>query len=150
MEWSYFLQQCFEGNCANVENTAAVDALLVSLQARLHTALGDIKTKSNGSPPNTAVTGYYQPVSSACVQSGSQLTANDVMWIQSANNALDQTIMQTVQQYPFAHYVPINFTGHDACSSDPWVQTLSGAAPFHPNQQGQSEIAQDVEAAFGH
>lgn len=148
VQWSYFLQQCYAGNCANVENTAGVDALLIALQARLHTALGDIKRKSNGSPPNTVVTGYYQPVSSACVQSGGQLTANDVTWLQAALNSLNQTIMQTVQQYSFAHYVPIDFSGHDACSSDPWVQTLTGAAPFHPTAQGQSEIAKDVEAAF--
>ena len=150
IQWSYFLQQCYAGNCANVENTAGVDALLVSLQARLHTALGDIKSKSNGSPPSTAVTGYYQPVSSACVQPGGQLTSNDVRWLQAAINSLNQTIMQTVQQYSFAHYVPVDFSGHDACSSDPWVQTLTGAAPFHPNQQGQSEIAKDVETTFGH
>lgn len=150
IEWSYFLQQCYNsGNCATVANTAVVDALLVSLQTKLHAALSSIQVKSSNTPPVTAATGYYQPVSAACVQqSGEKLSKSDITWIQAATNALNQTIKQTVQQYPFAHYVQVNFSGHDVCSSNPWIQTLDDPAPFHPNVQGQAIIAKNIEAVF--
>jgi lysophospholipase L1-like esterase len=150
-EWSSFLKQCFVTNCNTTANSVAVDALLVALQAKLFAALSDIQAKSDGNSPITAITGYYQPISTACVQppsSGQQLTDANVAWVTEATNALNQTIKQTAAQFSFVRFVPVDFTGHDACSTDPWVQSSTDPAPFHPTATGQEVIARDVEAAF--
>jgi lysophospholipase L1-like esterase len=149
IEWSFFLKQCYTSNCADTTNTVAVDGLLVALQAKLLAALGSIQARSHGTPPRTVVTGYYQPVSAQCVQmSNGQITSAEVNWIQAATNALNQTIRQTAGQFSFVRYAPVSFAGHDACSSNPWVQMINDPAPFHPTAQGQQAIAKDVEAAM--
>lgn len=149
IEWSFFLRQCYVSNCADMTNTVAVNGLLVALQAKMLAALSSIQARSHGTPPRTVVTGYYQPITAACIpQSNGQLTTSEVSWIQGATNALNQTLKQTTQQFSFARFAPVNFTGHDACSSNPWVQMLAAPAPFHPTAQGQQEIAKDVEAAI--
>lgn len=149
IEWSFFLKQCYVSNCADMTNTVAVNGLLVALQAKMLATLSSIQVRSHGTPPRTVITGYYQPISSACVQqSNGQLTNAEVQWIQGATNALNQTLQQTAQQFSFARFTPVSFAGHDACSSNPWVQMLTAPAPFHPNAQGQQVIARDVEAAM--
>lgn len=148
VEWSAFLRECSVTNCNTTANSVAVDALLVALQAKLFVAFSDIQEKSNGNPPNTVITGYYQPISEACVRPNGQLSDANVKWLTEATSALNQTIKQTAMQFSFVHFVPIDFTGHDACSSDPWLQTITDPAPFHPNVKGQMVIAKDVEAAF--
>lgn len=149
IEWSFFLKQCYVTNCADMTNTVAVNGLLVALQAKMLATLSSIQARSHGTPPRTVVTGYYQPVSTACVQqSNGQLTSAEVQWIQGATNALNQTLKQTTQQFSFARFAPVSFAGHDACSSNPWVQMINAPAPFHPTAQGQQVIARDVEAAM--
>lgn len=149
VEWSYFLRECYLTNCDTTTNTIAVDALLVGLQAKLFTALHSIQSRSNGTPPITAVTGYYRPVSEACVQaSNGRLSEANLQWLLEANTALNQTIRQTAADFSFVHFVPIDFSGHDACSADPWVQSETDAAPFHPTAEGQAVIAKAVEASL--
>lgn len=147
MEWATFLKQCAAANCATTANTVAVDGLLVTLQAKMLATLSSIQLRSNGHPPTTVVTGYYQPVSMACAQNGMTTSAN-VAWIRAATNALNQTLKQTAQEFSFARFAPVDFTGHDICSSSSWLQGTNSAAPFHPTAQGQQQIAQDVEAAM--
>ena len=145
--WSYFLNQCYATNCATAANTASYDALLVALQAKLIFALSSIQNRSSGSPPITAVTGYYMPVSAACVQSGKLSSAN-LAWIQEAIDSLNRTVQQVAANYSFSHFTPIDFAGHDICSDSSWLQGPTAAAPFHPTAQGQAHIAKDVEAAL--
>ena len=147
-QWSTFLKECAMTNCSTTANTVAVDGLLVTLQAKLLAALSSIQLHANGStPPRTVVTGYYDPVSVACVQKG-QLTSANLTWITAATNALNQTIKQTTQEFSFARFSPVSFAGHDVCSSSSWVQGPNDPAPFHPTAQGQQEIAKDVEAGM--
>jgi lysophospholipase L1-like esterase len=148
VEWSAFIKECFISNCNTTANTVAVDALLVALQAKLFAVLNDIQIRSDGSPPTTVVTGYYQPISKACVQANGPLTVANVDWLTEATTALNQTIKQTAEQFSFVRFVPIDFTGHDVCSADPWEQTQTATAPFHPTAQGQMVIAKAVETGF--
>lgn len=150
VEWSYFLRECYITNCNTTTNTVAVDALLVTLQAKLFVALNDIQNRSDGTPPITVITGYYMPITEACVQSRRMnVSAANVQWLNEANSALNQTIKQTAAGFSFVRFVPLDFSGHDICSADPWIQSPSDAAPFHPTAEGQAVIAKAVEASFG-
>jgi lysophospholipase L1-like esterase len=146
--WSDFIRSCFVTNCATSTNTTLVDSLLVGLQAKLDTAMLSIQARSNGTPPTTILTGYYQPISQRCAQQFSQITPAEVTWLRASTRALNQTIRQVSQQFAFTRFVPINFNSHGICSSHPWVQSLNGSAPFHPTAEGQAIIAQDVESAM--
>jgi hypothetical protein len=41
-----------------------------------------------------------------------------------------------------------DFTGHGACSEQPYVQGLTDSAPFHPNATGELVIALADERAL--
>jgi hypothetical protein len=40
------------------------------------------------------------------------------------------------------------FTGHELCTSDPWVQGPTDPAPMHPNASGELAIALADQQAF--
>lgn len=148
IEWSSFLKACYAGDCATTANTVAMNTLLVTLQAKLVAALASIQIRSHGSPPTTFITGYYEPISARCMQQDGQLSTDNFRWIQETTDSLNQTLKQTAQVFPFARFVPVDFTGHDICSSDPWVQSANDAAPFHPTAKGQAVIADAVAEAI--
>ena len=50
------------------------------------------------------------------------------------------------QQFGFASPQP-DFTGHELCSQQPYVQGLGAAAPFHPTALGELAIALADQAA---
>jgi lysophospholipase L1-like esterase len=142
--WVQFLRTCYFTNCATQTQTVLANAYLVALQAKLLVAFPDISARSNGNPPKVLVTGYYNPVSSACPTVTQKITPDEVRWITAEVNSLNQTIQDVVSLFPYARFVPIDFTGHDACSPASWVQGQDDPQPFHPTVQGQHVIAQSV------
>lgn len=144
--WSSFIKACYATNCNTSAYTFAANAYLVSLQAKLLYALSSVNVRSGGQPPQVLITGYYNPLSSACAAQQSNITAGELSWISAETTALNQTIQQVSSLYSFAKFVPVDFSGHDICSPSPWVQGLSDPAPFHPTQTGQRAIANDILA----
>lgn len=148
--WTGFLRTCFVTNCATDTDTVLANSFLVILQFKLFILFNSLAARSDGTPPTTIVTGYYNPVSTRCTTLPQQITPAEVNWINGEVNALNQTIQNVSSQFSFTKFVPINFSGHDICSPQPWVQGLSAPAPFHPTAQGQKVIAQSVLTALGH
>lgn len=146
--WSQFIRGCYAANCSNSATTVLANAYLVSLQAKLHIALQSVNNRSHGNPPQVILTGYYNPLSANCVRYQQNITAAEIDWLQAETAALNQTIADAAQRYPFTSFVPIDFTGHDICSNQPWVQGLADTAPFHPTAVGQNVIAQSVVRAI--
>lgn len=146
VHWSSFLRECYIGSCGNSTDQVIASSLRTVLSAKLAFALSDINSRSGGSPPPVIVTGYYQPLSEACAQTQSNVTDAEISWIRSQTDALNQTIASVASSYSFVHFAPVDFTGHELCTSDPWVQGPTASAPFHPTAQGQQAIADAVLA----
>lgn len=144
--WQDFLQICYSGNCATQSTTLAANAYLKVLQLKLYYMFYAVDARSGGNPPQMYVTGYYNPLSSACV--GTAVTANEMVWLNAEVAALNQTIKNVAAKFPYATFVPVSFAGHDICSSSPWVQGLHSPAPFHPTATGQKAISSAIIRAM--
>lgn len=147
--WDEFIRACYATNCSNSATTILANTYLVSLQTKLHVALQSISARSAGSSPTVILTGYYNPLSASCTQFQSNITAEEITWLTAETNALNQTIQNVSRHYSFARFSPVDFTGHDICSSSSWVQGLADPAPFHPTATGQQAIAQSVLRSLG-
>lgn len=148
--WSEFVRGCYVTNCATGTATFLANSYLTALQAKLYIAFSSIYLRSAGTPPTVVITGYYNPVSSTCTTSQSNITASEITWLSAENTALNQTIANVSRHYSFVRVAPVDFTGHDICSLNPWVQSLTDAAPFHPTTAGEQVIAQSVLRSLGH
>lgn len=160
--WDYFLRYCYSSDCANgnvaiaanqgcipdrlstISTSNLANCYLAAMQLKLIGAFWAIQQYSGGNPPTTIVTGYYNPVSAACTAKYPSVTQAEVAWLNAEFAALNTTIRQAAEQYPFVRFVPVDFTGHDICSSDPWIQGLGDRQPFHPTTRGQQQIAASV------
>lgn len=143
--WRGFLRTCYATNCATAASTTAANAYLVSLQLKLYYMFYAIQSHSTGTPPKVYVTGYYNPLSDSCL--GSRISSTELAWLNAEATALNQTVQNVTNKFSsFATFVPVSFAGHDICSSTPWVQGLSGSAPFHPTATGQQAIARAILA----
>ncbi|HSX42922.1 MAG TPA: SGNH/GDSL hydrolase family protein [Candidatus Saccharimonadales bacterium] len=153
VHWSNFIGACFSAaNCDTTENTAAAHAYVATMQNQLTDTLASIRSRSAyGLAPITVVTGYYNPVSTQCVNPN--LSIDEVNWL-TAVTAGFNTALQAASHNAgwFAKFAPVDFTGHDICSADPWIQRPGVAgepAAFHPNAQGQKAMGNDVLHVLG-
>lgn len=144
--WTAFFNSCYFSDCSTSANTIVADTYLKILQLKLHYVLNDIRYRSNNQPPKVIFTGYYNPITSICTSQQNRITPAEINWIDGEVTAINETIRQVVQDYPFATFVPVSFQGHDVCSDNPWVQGPLDAAPFHPTATGQQVIADAVLA----
>lgn len=143
-QWSRFMFKCYRSVCGTATDTRVANGALVLLQGKLLAFFTELEFRSNGQPPTVVMTGYYNPLSAACNAQTERLTAAELAWIQANVDALNQTIADVVARYPSARFAPVDFSGHDICSAEPWVQSLNDRAPIHPTAQGQRVIAESV------
>ncbi len=150
-QWSTFIGACFATDCNTQQYTDLANAYLAQLSVDLPAALANIAARSQGDVPAVVLTGYYNPMSLNCVAL-SGITAGEVAWLSNETAALNNTIKAAADQYGFATFAPIDFTGHDICSADSWIQRPGypgEPAAFHPKVAGQQAMAQAVLAAAG-
>lgn len=146
--WTNFLKQCYAYTCGGrLDNWAAKTARGL-LRMQLFKALWYINQKSGGHPPKVLLTGYYTPFSTQQCSDTHGLTNTEKAWLNSQTAQLNQAISSVTPWFGFAHYVPIDFSGHELCSTRPWIQGLQTVAPFHPTIAGQKAIAQAILAAY--
>lgn len=146
MQWVTFLRKCYTSQCGTNLDTTATSLLRQTMASKLSTSLDEIQRRSNGSPPPVIMTGYYHPVSPLCNLAANNITQAEIDWMNNQLDLLNQAIAQTVSHYGFAHFAPIDFSNHELCTADSWVQGPNDAAPFHPTNEGQQAIASAVEA----
>jgi lysophospholipase L1-like esterase len=148
VHWAEFIGGCFSAaDCSSAVNTAAAQAYIHAMQTQLASVLSNIRSRSTRLiPPITVVTGYYKPVSALCVNPN--LTAGEVNWLNSITDEFNAALQATADDAGwFTKFAPVDFTGHDICSADPWIQRPGAPnepAPFHPTTRGQEEIGKDV------
>lgn len=146
VHWAGFTKACYAGDCATRTNTRLANGFLTALQAKLYYALYSIKVRSHGAPPQVVLTGYYQTFSDQCAAIQTEITPREISWLRAETDALNQTVRQVAAHFSFVTFAPVDFTGHDVCSMEPWLKLPGEPGSFHPNLAGQAAIAQAVLA----
>lgn len=145
VRWQTILLRCLRRTCGTASDARTFQNVLATLQSETQTALNQINQRSSGAPPQVILTGYYNPIAN-CTGAEPRVTSEELAWISSQLDSLNQTLASATANYSFATFVPIDFTGHDICSPDPWVQATNDPAPLHPTATGQQAIAQMILA----
>jgi lysophospholipase L1-like esterase len=146
--WSQFVGQCVRMHCGSFVDDARVTAYLLDLRLELYMTLYKIWQHSNGHPPQVLFTGYYDPLNGNTCAAAPGVTAAESAWLSNKAASLNSAIRTTVLSSGLADFVAIDFSGHDLCSEDSWIQGLNDPAPSHPNAAGQEAIAAAVANAI--
>lgn len=149
--WSTYLGKCHQSECGSFSDTASSSYLIWRVHQNMRSALNEIAARSGNNPkPQVIITGYYLPVSnaqSACMDKQG-LTNKEVDWIRQQATLLNIALNAMAYEYDFVKFAQIDFSGHELCSADPWIQGIAGPAFYHPTQKGQEAIAQAVIRAL--
>lgn len=148
--WTDIISKCYEGSCGSSDDSAVVEAKINQLSYNLSSVLSSIQKKYSSSIPKVVVTGYHQvfPVTYSSCADLTGINSNGLSWGRQQQELLNNAISSTVSEFSFAKFAPVNFSGHELCSANPWVQGLSESAPYHPNYSGQQEYASQVIGAY--
>lgn len=148
--WTELIAKCYTGTCGTAQDTAAVQARLDTLAANMRQALGNMQNHYAAAPPDLIVTGYYQvfpdtiPATCRDLQG---IDANELAWGRQQQAAINSTIQTAVADFPFAKFAGIDFSGHELCAADPWVQGIGDKQPYHPTAAGQTAYAKQIVTA---
>ncbi len=144
IHWDDFLRNCYHATCGTDSDEQTAGHMMAKLNRRLNVLLQKIEERSDGSPPEVIVTGYYNPLSENCAAVDARLTADEVAWLRTQTATLNQTLQTASAQHDFVTFAPVDFSGHDLCSDSSWVQSLEDPAPFHPTAEGRQAIARAI------
>ncbi len=91
--------------------------------------------------PQVIINRYYNPFGPepGCLSQAGLSPAN-LHTLTSRLATLNQVLAKGATQFGFSSPQP-DFSGHQLCTPQPYVQGLDAAAPFHPTVLGQLEIA---------
>ena len=97
--------------------------------------------------PQVIINQYYNPFGPepGCL-SRAGLSTDNLQTLTSRLATLNTVLADGAAQFEFSSPQP-DFTGHQICTPQPYVQGLDAAAPFHPTAAGQLAIALTDQAA---
>lgn len=144
--WSHFIRDCYLFRCDSSWDDFRAKAYLADLRYELDRTLREVEQRSNGQPPLVALSGYYQPFPDGDCATG--ITTDELTWLDRYTDELNSVIENAASDYSFAAFVPLDFSGHGACATDPWIQGNNDPAPFHPTVAGQQAISEAFINAF--
>jgi lysophospholipase L1-like esterase len=161
--WSDFLSICYAlSRCDDQVSATLFQRRLDTFRiqyAQLLQQLSDLPSR-----PVVIVTEYYDPLGSTfdCTalqapdppaspppgygfapapgEDPQQRIAEKVEPLRSELDALNTVLQQGAAAFDFRSVRP-DFTGHELCTPQPWVQGMSARFPFHPNAAGELAIA---------
>ncbi len=145
--WTQVIQRCYVAECGSDNDTAAVSASLALVKANITELMDRLQQQYGTAVPRVMVTGYHQVFPSTVPKSCTDLSginAGEIAWGRQLQAGINTSISEALNGYEFATFVPIDFTGHELCTADPWVQGLSDNAPYHPNNVGQMQYAKQI------
>ncbi|MBC7546857.1 SGNH/GDSL hydrolase family protein [Candidatus Saccharibacteria bacterium] len=145
-QWTNIIAKCYTSTCGSDADTVAVNDKLATVTVNIQKFLTSVKDHYKNNPPTVLLTGYYQvfPVASATCTDLKGIDQSELTWGRQQQAAIGTTIESAAKDFSFAKYVPLDFTGHELCSSDSWVQGISDKQPYHPTEAGQAAIARQV------
>jgi lysophospholipase L1-like esterase len=147
LSWSVMTQLCAAQTvCDDRVSSAYFSQLLNTFTRNYYQLLSDLDGLS--AHPAVLVNQYYSPFGAnlGCLQKYG-MTASKVKVLQSRLAQLNKVLQQGANLFGFGVATP-RFTGHELCTSDPWVQGPTDPAPMHPNAAGQLAIALADQQAF--
>lgn len=142
MRWSRFLWECFHYTCGETSDSLEAKVYRVELRRELYVILSRIDRWSGSNDPQVLMNGYYNPIASTLCEGTESITPSERSWLRKQTSEINGAIRSVTRLFDFAEYVPISFTGHELCTSQPWIQGLADPYPFHPTALGQSAIAE--------
>ena len=147
LSWSALTELCAASAvCDDKASTAYFDQLLDTFTRNYYELLSDLDKLP--AHPAVLVNEYYQPFGSdvACLQQYGMTPAKEKV-LTARLGQLNKVLAQGAGLFGFGVAVP-QFTGHELCTADPWVQGMTDLAPLHPTAAGALAIALADEAAF--
>jgi lysophospholipase L1-like esterase len=140
LNWAAVLRYCsVTPNC----NDKATQAYFQQQLASFSKDYLDLLSRLAALPahPQVIINRYYNPFGTqpGCLAPAGLTTAN-LQTLTSRLATLNAVLAKGAAQFRFSSPQP-DFSGHELCSAQPYVQGLGAAAPFHPTAAGQLAIA---------
>jgi hypothetical protein len=147
VQWSVMTRLCASSAvCSDNVSTAYYASLLGEFTRAYYQLLDELATLP--AKPQVVVNEYYEPFgSSVSCLSQDHITPAKAAVLSGRLGQLNQVLSQGAQAFGFAVADP-DFTGHELCTQDPWVQGAGDPAPLHPTASGQLAIALTDEHAL--
>ena len=147
LNWAVMLHYCAAApRCDDRATTAYFQQQLASFSKDYLTLLSQIADLP--SRPQVIINQYYDPFGPqpGCMRRNG-LTTEKLATLTSRLASLNTVLATGAAEFGFSSPQP-QFTGHQLCSPQPYVQGPGSAAPFHPTAQGQLAIALADQAAL--
>jgi lysophospholipase L1-like esterase len=147
LSWSVMTQLCAASAvCNDKVSSAYFTQLLDTFTRNYYQLLSDLEELP--AHPAVLINQYYSPfgASVGCLQQYG-MTPAKVKVLLTRLGQLNKVLQQGANLFGFGVATP-RFTGHELCTSDPWVQGPTDPAPLHPNAAGELAIALADQQAF--
>jgi lysophospholipase L1-like esterase len=147
LSWSVMTQLCAAQTvCDDKVSNAYFTQLLNTFTRNYYQLLADLGQLP--AHPAVLINQYYAPfgASVACLQQYG-MTPAKVEVLTARLGQLNKVLQQGANLFGFGVAAP-RFTGHELCTSDPWVQGPTDPAPLHPNAAGELAIALADQQSF--
>ena len=147
--WLELVIKCYQSVCGDAADEQLYEQRLTDLRAQLRSKVQKISDSVGGSS-RIVVTGYYHvfPVTDFRCSDLEGVDDTELAFGRTLQAKLNDAIKEAVTDVDKVTYAPADFSGHELCSADPWVQGLADSAPYHPTAAGQEKIADQVISAF--
>jgi hypothetical protein len=145
--WAAMLEYCATApTCNDQATTAYFQQQLASFSKDYLELLSRLAALAGH--PRVIVNQYYDPFGAEqdCLRQV-DLTVPKLDTLSSRLAALNAVLAKGAAQFGFSSPQP-EFTGHELCTAQPYVQGLDSAAPFHPTGMGELAIALADQAAL--
>lgn len=146
-QWTSVIAKCYTSECGTPEDAASVASNLAAVSTNVRTALAQIQTHYAQNVPRVLVTGYHQVFPAGNVENCSDLKgidASELSWGRQLQASISDTLRDAAMGYSFVTFVPVDYTGHELCTTDSWVQGLNDKQPYHPTEAGQAAFASAI------
>jgi lysophospholipase L1-like esterase len=140
LNWAATVEYCAAApNCNDSATTAYFQQQLASFSKNYLDLLSRLAALPGH--PQVIINRYYDPFGAqpGCLARAG-LTEANLKTLTSRLDTLNQVLAQGAAQFGFSSPQP-DFSGHQLCTPQPYVQGLGAAAPFHPTVLGQLAIA---------
>ena len=147
LSWSVMTQLCAASTvCDDKVSSAYFNQLVNTFTRNYYQLLSDLDRLPNH--PAVLVNEYYSPfgASLGCLAKYG-MTAAKAKVLLARLAQLNTVLAQGAGLFGFGVAAP-RFTGHELCTTDPWVQGPADPAPMHPNAAGELAIALADQQAF--
>lgn len=150
--WLYKAFDCSYRPCGTPEDREAYRQFLETNYIPSLTRVLQTIDKTYGDEARLLVIGYYQvlPPSGVACDDTAGFTNEGLAWGRDVRAGLNRAMSDTVKETGIGEFISVDFTGHELCSEQPWIQRLTEPAPYHANQAGQSVIADRIDRYLNH